>query len=67
LCSLLGDKTWRVRLATVFFLPKLAKVIGREMFQAKLESVLINMLMDNVFTIREAAVESLIKISKVTM
>ena len=37
------------------------------MFQAKLESVLINMLMDNVFTVREAAVESLIKISKVTM
>jgi len=56
-----------VRLATVHFLPKLAKVVGREMFQAKLESVLINMLMDNVFTIREAAVESLVKISKSIM
>jgi serine/threonine-protein phosphatase 2A regulatory subunit A len=60
---LLGDKTWRIRLATVQFLPKLAQVVGREIFQTKLEQAVVNMLMDNVFSIREAAVESLIKIS----
>jgi hypothetical protein len=50
-------------LATVQFLPKLAQVVGREIFQTKLEQAVVNMLMDNVFSIREAAVESLIKIS----
>lgn len=66
ICTLASDKTWRIRLAATQFFPKLAKVIGREQFSVKLESVLINLLMDPVFTIRESAMQSLIEISKGT-
>ena len=36
LTTLSGDKTWRIRFATVQFMPKLATIIGAEMFTAKL-------------------------------
>jgi serine/threonine-protein phosphatase 2A regulatory subunit A len=62
--TLAADKTWRIRLAAVQFFPKLALTVGRDLFQAKLQNVILGMLMDPVFTIRETALESLIEISK---
>jgi serine/threonine-protein phosphatase 2A regulatory subunit A len=64
LTTLSGDKTWRIRLAIVNFMPKLAPMIGCDLFTIKLQQVLINLLMDSVFTIREAAADSLIKLAK---
>ena len=32
ICSLASDKTWRIRLASVQFMPKLAKIVGAQMF-----------------------------------
>jgi len=64
ICTLAADKTWRIRLAAAQFFPKLAKTIGREQFSLKLESVLVGMLQDPVFTIRESSLVSLIEISK---
>ena len=58
-----ADKTWRIRLAAVQFFPKLALTVGRDLFQAKLQNVILGMLMDPVFTIRETALESLLKVS----
>ena len=64
ICSLASDKTWRIRLASVQFMPKLAGIVGAEVFQSKLESVLVGMLQDSVFAIREAVVDSMVKISE---
>lgn len=50
--NLTSDKTWRIRLAVVEFLPKIANYISKEMFAEKLENILIDMLKDPVFTIR---------------
>jgi len=55
ICTLASDKTWRIRLAAVCFFPKIAKAVGNDLFQIKLESVLIGLLMDPVFSIREQA------------
>lgn len=64
ICTLAADKTWRIRLAAVQFFPKLAQTISRELFQTKLQNVIVGMMMDPVFTIRETALDSLIQISK---
>jgi len=64
ICTLASDKTWRIRLAAVCFFPKMAKAVGKDLFQIKLESVLIGLLMDPVFSIREQAMQSMIDISK---
>ena len=64
--TLAADKTWRIRLAAVQFLPKLAATVSRDLFQSKLQNVIIGLLMDSVFAIRQAALESLIEISKST-
>jgi len=45
-------------------MPKLAKIIGPDLFTTKLQNVLIGLLMDSVFTIREAAGEALLKLAK---
>ena len=50
--NLTSDKTWRIRLAVVEFLPKLANYISKEIFAEKLENILMDMLKDPVFTIR---------------
>jgi serine/threonine-protein phosphatase 2A regulatory subunit A len=66
ICTLTADKTWRIRLAATQFLPQIAAATNQEVFGQKLEGVLINMLMDSVFTIRETALQSLIEISQST-
>ena len=51
--NLSNDKTWRIRLAVVQFIPKMAKYINRDIFQQKIETTLLQMMLDPVFTIRE--------------
>lgn len=48
----------------VQFLPKLAKFMERSTFSQKIESQLVNMLMDPVFAIREESANALILLSK---
>ena len=62
--QLANDKTWRIRLSVVHFLPKMAKYIDQETFSSKIETTLINMLTDPVFTIREETANSLVQLSK---
>ena len=48
----------------VQFMPTLAKHISRELFASKIESTLIGMICDPVYTIREESTESIIKLSQ---
>lgn len=61
--NLSNDKTWRIRLAVVQFLPKLAQHIDRDLFSSKIESTLIGMVSDPVYTIREESTQTLLTLS----
>ena len=62
--NLSNDKTWRIRLAVVQFIPKMAKYVERALFSSKIENTLLQMLMDPVFMIREETGKSCIDLSK---
>ena len=62
--NLSNDKTWRIRLAVIHFIPKMAKYITREIFSQKIESTLLQMMIDPVFTIREESSQAVIELSK---
>lgn len=62
--NLSNDKTWRIRLAVIQFIPKMAKYVDREIFVTKVEQALLQMLMDPVYTIREEAAASCLALSK---
>lgn len=61
------DKNWRVRLAIIEHIPLLAKQLGREIFEEdlKLSTLCIKWLIDNVWSIREAAIMNLKSLAEV--
>ena len=64
LTTLTTDKIWRVRLAVVEFVSTLVQHIDKEVFVAKLQDVIVSMLGDSVFAIREETTNSLITLAK---
>jgi serine/threonine-protein phosphatase 2A regulatory subunit A len=55
-----NDKNWRVKLAIIEFIPLLCELIDKDIFKNRLESVVLGWLQDNVFQIREEAINTLI-------
>ncbi len=50
--SLIMDNQWRIRLAVIDQIPKLAKHFGPELFQSKLEGLFLSSLSDSVHSVR---------------
>jgi serine/threonine-protein phosphatase 2A regulatory subunit A len=57
--DLAEDSKWRVRLAIIELIPKLARNLGNDFFNDKLNGVCIGWLNDNVYAVREAATKNL--------
>lgn len=57
--DLAEDSKWRVRYAIIELIPKLARNLGNEFFNDKLNGVCIGWLNDNVYAVREAATKNL--------
>lgn len=59
--DLAEDKNWRVRLAIIDHVPRLAKQLGKDFFEVnkKLRELCISWLGDCVYSIREAAIKNL--------
>lgn len=53
------DSKWRVRLAIIDLIPRLAKQLGNEFFNDKLHGLCIAWLSDNVYSVRKAACNNL--------
>ena len=49
LVSLATDKTWRVKLALINFMPKLSEFLDKQLFKERLESVVLGLLSDTVY------------------
>jgi serine/threonine-protein phosphatase 2A regulatory subunit A len=49
LVALASDKIWRVKLALINFIPKLAEFIDKQLFKERLESVVLGLMSDTVF------------------
>lgn len=64
LTTLCSDKTWRIRLAVVEFIVTLATYIDKAQFKEMLQDVIVKMLQDSVFAIREESINTLIKLSQ---
>ena len=47
--ALAADKTWRVKLAIIDFIPLLAEILGKDIFKNKLESAVLGWLSDPVY------------------
>ena len=62
--TLTSDKIWRVRLAVVEFVTTLVTFLDKDVFKTKLQDVIVGMMNDNVFAIREQAAESIIALSE---
>ena len=63
--TLAEDKNWRVRLAIIEYIPLLAKQLGVKFFDEQLSNLCMGWLGDTVFSIREAAVSNLRKLTEV--
>ena len=55
LTQLSTDKIWRVKLALINFMPELAQFLDTALFKDRLESVIMGLMSDTVFQIREEA------------
>uniref|UniRef100_M4BXL3 Phosphatase PP2A regulatory subunit A/Splicing factor 3B subunit 1-like HEAT repeat domain-containing protein n=1 Tax=Hyaloperonospora arabidopsidis (strain Emoy2) TaxID=559515 RepID=M4BXL3_HYAAE len=53
------DRQWRIRLAIIEYIPLLAVQLGRDYFEEQLAELCMAWLVDNVFSIREAATVNL--------
>jgi serine/threonine-protein phosphatase 2A regulatory subunit A len=60
LTQLSTDKIWRVKLALINFMPELAQFLDSSLFKDRLESVIMNLMSDPVFQIREEAIQLLL-------
>jgi serine/threonine-protein phosphatase 2A regulatory subunit A len=56
LILLATDKIWRVKLALIKFMPQLALFLDPTLFKDRLEPVMLGLLSDPVFQIREEAI-----------
>lgn len=63
--ALAEDKQWRVRLAIIEQIPLLARQLGVSFFNESLGSLSMTWLSDPVFSIREAAVANLAKLTEI--
>lgn len=63
--QLAEDKNWRVRLAVIGYVPLLASQLGVQFFDDKLSALCLSWLGDTVFSIREASVLNLKKLTEV--
>jgi serine/threonine-protein phosphatase 2A regulatory subunit A len=63
--QLAEDKQWRVRLAIIEYVPLLASQLGVKFFDEKLATLCMSWLGDTVFSIREASVKNLKKLTEV--
>jgi len=54
------DQTWRVRLATIEFIPQLIEFISKEDFEFQIEPLLKGWLEDTVHSVRVQAISCLI-------
>lgn len=59
LTELSQDKNWRIKLSVVEQFPILARQLGEAFFNEKLAPICITWLSDNIFSIREAAINNL--------
>ena len=64
LTTLTSDKIWRIRLAVIEFMVTLVRFVDKDIFCMKLQDVIVNMLQDPVFAIREETANSLIALAK---
>ena len=58
------DSKWRVRLQTIQLFPNIAAVFQKDLFQTNLFDTAISWLSDSVWSVREAAVANLVKLSQ---
>ncbi|KZT02725.1 ARM repeat-containing protein [Laetiporus sulphureus 93-53] len=63
--ELAEDKSWRVRQAIIEYIPLLATQLGKEFFDEQLGNLCMSWLGDTVFSIREAAIVNLKKLTEV--
>ena len=64
LTQLANDKIWRVKLALINFMPELAEFLDASLFKDRLESVILNLMSDSVFQIREEATQVLLTLKE---
>jgi serine/threonine-protein phosphatase 2A regulatory subunit A len=60
LTQLSTDKLGRVKRALINFMPELAQFLDSSLFKDRLESVIMNLMSDPVFQIREEAIQLLL-------
>ena len=65
LTDLSQDKNWRIKLSVVQQFPILARQIGEQFYNDKLNVISSNWLRDSIFTIREAAIENFKELTKI--
>ncbi|CAL9738014.1 protein phosphatase PP2A regulatory subunit A [Monosporozyma servazzii] len=63
--ELANDVNWRVRLAIIEYIPVLAEHLGVQFFNQQLSDFCLSWLWDTVFSIRQAAVNNLTKLTKI--
>ncbi|CCF57770.1 hypothetical protein KAFR_0D01240 [Kazachstania africana CBS 2517] len=63
--ELANDVNWRVRMAIIEYMPILAEHLGVDFFNQQLSDLCLSWLWDTVFSIREAAVNNLKKLTKI--
>ena len=65
LTELSQNKNWRIKHSVVQQFPVLAKQLGEQFFNDKLNPISFAWLKDSIFMIREAAIENLKELSKI--
>ena len=60
--NLSKDNTWRVRLATIDFIPMIPEFLSERLFSEQIEPLLLNFLEDSVHSVRVEASNCLIKL-----
>lgn len=63
--ELANDVNWRVRLAIIEYIPVLAEHLGVQFFNQQLSDFCLSWLWDTVFSIRQAAVNNLTKLTNI--
>lgn len=62
--ALATDKIWRVKLALISFIPQLFTFLDKNLFKERLEPVVLSLMADSVFQIREEAAALLLNLKE---
>ena len=62
--ALSTDKIWRVKLALISFIPQLFSFLDKNLFKERLEPVVLSLMADSVFQIREEAASLLLNLKE---